>query len=310
MAKRTKVLGLPIGPRRKRSVPVGRVARAAAPIAAGTLAATYAVRRAGSIRGAVDKGKGAVGDVADAAKRISDAGSAVGEARTPFGKAAALLRTFGDAGRGPGGDGAEDSPGHDKKLAHHIEEHIDVGVNRREVYNQWTQFREFEEIFGGVEGVDHPDGESDRTAWRGKVWLSRRQWEAEITHQVPDKRIAWKSTGGVDVRGVVTFHSLDEDLTRIHVQMLYRPHGAIEHIANLFRAARRRTRKDLKLFKHFMELRDEATGSWRGRIRKDEGRGDAAIEGGTSGDGTTDGDRQSGSSSTKGGSSASGRRSA
>ena len=282
MAKRNKILGLPIGPRRKRSVPVGQVARTAAPIAAGVAAATYAVKRIGSVRGVVDKGKGAVGDVTDSAKRISSAGSAVGEAKTPFGKAAALLRSFGDSGRGSGGKGAEESAGHDKKLAHLIEEHIDVGVNRREVYNQWTQFREFEQIFAGVEGVDHPDGESDKTSWRGKVWLSRRQWEAEITHQVPDKRIAWKSTSGVDTRGVVTFHSLDDELTRIHVQMLYRPHGAIEHVANLFRAARRRTRKDLKLFKHYMELRDEATGSWRGRIRKDEGTGDAAIEGGSS----------------------------
>jgi hypothetical protein len=48
--------------------------------------------------------------------------------------------------------------------------------------------------------------------------------------------------------------------------MEYHPSGAVEQIGNLFLAPRKRTRRALKLFKHYMELEAETTGSWRGEI--------------------------------------------
>lgn len=167
--------------------------------------------------------------------------------------------------------------GHDKKLKYYIEEHIDVAVPRREAYNQWTQFKQFSEILKAVLGVDQ-EGKEDKTRRRAKVGPSRRQWTAQITEQVPDERIAWKSIGGVQVSGVVTFHELDKNLTRVMVQMLYRPRGFIENVANWFRAARRRTRKDLTLFKNYMEVRGEASGAWRGEIEQQQGHGKEALK--------------------------------
>lgn len=154
------------------------------------------------------------------------------------------------------------------KTSHLIEEEIDVAVPRRTAYNQWTQFAQFSQIMKGVEGVDQR--RPDRVTWTAKIGPSRRQWTTQITEQVPDERIAWKTTGGAETVGVVTFHSLEERLTRVVVDMEYHPKGIVEGVGNLLRIQRRRVRRDLKLFKHFLELAGHETGAWRGSIRKKE----------------------------------------
>src|SRR5690606_28363209 len=86
----------------------------------------------------------------------------------------------------------------------------------------------------------------------------------------------WESIDGAENRGVVTFHRLDRNLTRVHLEMEYFPNGAVEKVGNLFYAARRRARKDLRLFEHFLELAGAETGAWRGEISLgDEGEGEA-----------------------------------
>jgi uncharacterized membrane protein len=40
---------------------------------------------------------------------------------------------------------------------------------------------------------------------RHRRWKTK-EWDAEITEQIPDERIAWRSTSGVPNSGVVTFH--------------------------------------------------------------------------------------------------------
>ncbi len=150
------------------------------------------------------------------------------------------------------------------KLSHVIEQHTDVAVPRSVAYDQWTQFETFTGIMKGVESVSRKGRR--HTEWAAKIGPSRRTWRAEITEAVPDERIAWRSKGGADTKGVVTFHELDDDLTRILVEMEYHPIGAVEGIGNLLRIQRRRVKRDLRLFKHFIEVRGEATGAWRQRV--------------------------------------------
>jgi uncharacterized membrane protein len=154
------------------------------------------------------------------------------------------------------------------KTAHLIDEKIDVAVPRRSAYNQWTQFKQFKSIMKGVEGVEQK--RPDRVTWSAKIGPSRRQWQTQITEHFPDERIAWKTTGGPETVGAVTFHSLDERLTRVQVQMEYHPKGFIEGFGNFFRIQRRRARRDLKLFKNYLELAGKESGAWRGTIRKKE----------------------------------------
>jgi hypothetical protein len=133
-------------------------------------------------------------------------------------------------------------------------------------------------IMGGVVNVDQE--EDDETNWKGKVGFTKREWKAKILEQIPDERIVWETKGGADHRGTVNFHHLDDNLTRVHVEMEYFPKGVIEKTGNVFLAARRRVRKDLRLFKHFIELRNEETGAWRGEISQDaeEAEGEAQDE--------------------------------
>jgi uncharacterized membrane protein len=56
----------------------------------------------------------------------------------------------------------------------------------------------------------------------------RREWDAEITEQRPDERVAWKSVDGVTNSGVVTFHRLSAGRTRVMLQMEVEPEGVVE----------------------------------------------------------------------------------
>jgi uncharacterized membrane protein len=242
---------------RKKKSPIGGLVGPALG-AAGTFGAARAARY---LAGQGKKAKDNLDQASMLKDKASDVQEAVAGKKTGVGKAFAAVKAVG------GGDQEQGSTAN-TKLRHIIQEYIDVGVTRETAYNQWTQFKEFPKLFKAVEQAEQDD--RDKLEWEAKIGPSRRKWQAEITKQVPDQRIEWKSVGGADNHGVVSFHSLDENLTRVLVQMEYHPKGVIEQTGNLFRMQRRRVRRELRLFKHFLELRDEETGSWRGRINKEE----------------------------------------
>ncbi|MFI8992803.1 SRPBCC family protein [Streptomyces sp. NPDC053542] len=150
-----------------------------------------------------------------------------------------------------------------------VVEDTDVGVPLRTAYDQWTQFQEFSSFAKGVQDVQRT-GDTTST-WRAKVLWSSRSWEATVTEQLPDRRIAWSAQGAkATVKGVVTFHELTPDLTRVLLVIEYYPKGLFERTGNLWRAQGRRARLDLKHFRRFVMLRGEATDGWRGEIRDGE----------------------------------------
>ncbi|NGO77301.1 SRPBCC family protein [Streptomyces sp. YC504] len=150
-----------------------------------------------------------------------------------------------------------------------ILEHIDVGVPIREAYDQWTQYQEFSTFAKGVKGATVAD---DTTSdWKLKVFWSNRSWKAHTTEQVPDQRITWTSEGAKgSTKGVVTFHSLGENLTRVLLIIEYYPKGLFEKTGNIWRAQGRRARLDLKHFARHISLRGEASDGWRGEIQDGE----------------------------------------
>ena len=146
-----------------------------------------------------------------------------------------------------------------------VTETVDVHVPVRTAYNQWTQFESFPQFMNGVEAVTQLD---DRhTHWVTKIGGVRREFDAEITEQHPDERVAWKSVGG-DVRhaGVVTFHRLGDEDTRIAVQMEWEPQGAMEKAGSALGMDERQIKADTKRFKEFIEERGAETGQWRGDV--------------------------------------------
>ena len=145
-----------------------------------------------------------------------------------------------------------------------IEKSIDVNVPVHTAYNQWTQFKEFPRFMEGVREVRQLDDK--HLHWCATVGGKEKEWDAEIVEQVPDQRIAWRNTTGARNAGVVTFHRLAENTTRVRVQLDYEPEGVMENLGDFFGTLSRRVEGDLERFKGFIESRGQETGAWRGEI--------------------------------------------
>lgn len=144
------------------------------------------------------------------------------------------------------------------------QESIEVNVPVRIAYNQWTQFEDFPQFMESVHEIRQID--DTHLHWRATVGNKEEEWDAEITEQIPDKRIAWRATGGVKNAGVVTFHHISDNRTRIMLQMDYEPEGMDEKIGDALGAVRMETRANLKRFKQMLESRGSETGAWRGSV--------------------------------------------
>jgi len=147
---------------------------------------------------------------------------------------------------------------------------IDVRVPVRTAYNQWTQFEEFPRFMESVEKVEQLD--DTRLHWVAKVAGKKKEWDAKITEQTPDQRVAWTATSGAPNGGVVTFHRLDDNTTRVTVQMDVEPQGPIEKVGDAAGVPDRQVKKDLEKFKEFIESRGRETGAWRGEVKQDDVR--------------------------------------
>ncbi|MGW5930857.1 SRPBCC family protein [Streptomyces anulatus] len=207
-----------------------------------------------------------------ALKSLAKGGQPLGEGKSP-GQAALsagashLKDTVKEKVKGLFGKGRKSGGGKSKSVT--IVEDIDVGVPVREAYDQWTQFQEFSSFAKGVVSVEKADDTTSN--WKVKVAKSTRSWKANVTEQVPDERITWTTEGAKGtVKGVVTFHAITDDLTRVLLVLEYFPKGLFEKTGNIWRAQGRRARLDLKLYRKFIMMRGEATDSWRGEIRDGE----------------------------------------
>ena len=150
-----------------------------------------------------------------------------------------------------------------------IEKSIDVDVPVRTAYNQWTQFEDFPQFMEGVEEVKQVTDE--RLHWRANVAGKTQEWDARITEQTPDQRVAWTAEDGAPNAGVVTFHQLEPQKTRVMLQMDYEPQGVVENVGDALGFVSRRVEGDLERFKEFIEERGRETGAWRGEIEQERG---------------------------------------
>lgn len=189
---------------------------------------------------------------------------------------------------GNGDDGASQV-----KLREIIQEYIDVSVPADFAYEQWRRFEDLSDVFKGVEWVQQES--KKKLQWTAKIGPVKRRWSSEIKEERPGERIEWASTGGAKNAGVVAFHPLEDNLTRIMIQMEYHPRGFVENVGNLLRIQRRRVRRDLRLFKHHVEIKagpppDKTKSSSRGNGEGDKrgnGNGNDKRGNGSSEDRTT-----------------------
>jgi uncharacterized membrane protein len=120
-----------------------------------------------------------------------------------------------------------------------------------------------------MEGVERIEQRDDtHLHWVIKVGGITREFDATVTEQHPEERVAWKSDSGPDHAGVVTFHRLDDEKTRVTAQMDVDPEGFVENVADKLGILKARVSGDLERFKKFIESRPGETGAWRGDVSR------------------------------------------
>jgi uncharacterized membrane protein len=153
-----------------------------------------------------------------------------------------------------------------------VEQTIDVNVDVTTAYDQWTRFDSFPQWMEGVASVDRIGGgrlhwvarvRSEFAAYEGET----REWDARITEQTHNKRVAWESVGGNLAKkpdaGAATFDPLDESRCRVTFHMKWEPEDARETPAEMLEAVNQVVAADLARFKDIIEARGEETGPRR-----------------------------------------------
>jgi uncharacterized membrane protein len=135
-----------------------------------------------------------------------------------------------------------------------IQRWTDVAVPVDKAFKAWTKFDEFPKYMHRVLNVEQM--RLDRISWQEKIWFSKRQWEGRITERRKNDRIVWKTTNGMSHKGVVSFHKLDDNLTRVMVTMEFEPNGMIEKMASGLRFVKRAVQADLARYKAYVEMED------------------------------------------------------
>jgi uncharacterized membrane protein len=145
-----------------------------------------------------------------------------------------------------------------------ITQTIDVEVPIATAYNQWTQFESFPQF---MDGVDEVKQKTDTlTHWKISIAGVKREFDAKITEQEPEQRVAWTAVDGVDHAGVVTFHKLDDAKTRVTLQLDTKPEGLVEKVGDAVGLTKSNAKGDLERFKKFIESTGHETGAWRGEV--------------------------------------------
>lgn len=142
-----------------------------------------------------------------------------------------------------------------------VTETIEVDVPVRVAYNQWTQFEEFPEFMSGIDRVDQLD--DTHLHWVASIAGVTREWNAEITEQVPDTRISWTSTDGATNNGAVSFDSTGPATTKVTLALDFEPEGIVEQVGDKLGIVESQARADLTSFREFITSRGTETGGWR-----------------------------------------------
>jgi uncharacterized membrane protein len=175
-----------------------------------------------------------------------------------------------------GGAGGGQSGGKTRRLP--IQRWTDVAVPVEKAFKAWTQFEEFPKFMHRVLDVKEEE-DDNKIHWREKIWFSTREWDGEITEKRQNDRIAWKSVSGTQHSGVISFHRLDKNLTRVLVTVDFVPSGMIEKMASGMRFVKRAVEADLARFKAYVEFGDANGLEYRAQPEEMEQHRDSDDEG-------------------------------
>src|SRR4051812_21901579 len=257
------------------------------PVAAAAASAAAAGLAAKKAPDLMNKVKGEAGEEGEEIGKKGMQGVKKGlQSSGPAGKIASKLM-----GGGSGGGGGGQKGGKTRRLP--IQRWTDVAVPVDKAYRAWTQFEEFPNFMHRVLEVKKED--DNKIHWREKIWFSTREWDGEITERRKNDRIAWKSVSGTQHSGVISFHKLDANLTRVLVTLDFVPTGMMEKMASGMRFVKRAVQADLARFKAYVEFGDVKGLEYSHEAETDDDGDDSKGESGS------DDKRQQRSSTSNGG---------
>ena len=132
-----------------------------------------------------------------------------------------------------------------------IEKTIQVEQPVKAVYDLWTQFENFPRFMSGIKEVRHLD--EKHLHWQAEIGGKTKEWDAEISEQVPHQRIAWRSTSGAENSGSMHFIALSPTKTRVILYLSYGPRGLVERMGGNLGVVSARVSGDLNRFKKLSE---------------------------------------------------------
>jgi uncharacterized membrane protein len=167
-----------------------------------------------------------------------------------------------------GGGGGGSSKAKTRRLQ--IQRWTDVAVPVERAFETWTNFEDYPKFMHRVLSVKQADDDENKITWDEKIWFSKRHWEAEIVERRDNEFLAWKTTSGAAHAGLVSFHRLDDHLTRVMVTMDFRPSGIMEKMASGLRFVKRAVQADLARFKSYVEFQEAGLEAPQERLQKAE----------------------------------------
>lgn len=142
----------------------------------------------------------------------------------------------------------------------HVEQSMLIQKPAEQLYAFWRDFKNLPQIMTHLATVSVTnDGRTHWVATVPKLAGAKVEWDAEVTADEPNRRIAWRSLPGsqVDTVGEVRFEPAPGDRgTYVHVTMNYvPPAGKLGHLLAwlLNETPQSKMRDDLRNFKRLME---------------------------------------------------------
>ena len=168
-----------------------------------------------------------------------------------------------------GGKGSSGGGGGKKTRRLPIQRWTDIAAPIDDVYEAWTKFDQFPVFMHRVLNVEQKG--RDKISWQEKIWFSKREWEGRVTEKRKNDRIVWKTTSGMNHKGIVSFHKLAPNLTRVMITMEFEPNGMMEKMASGLRFVKRAVQSDLARFKAYVEMEQAKGIEYRPNPKDEEG---------------------------------------
>lgn len=150
----------------------------------------------------------------------------------------------------------------------HLEGSVNINKPPEEIYKFWRSFVNLPKVMAFLERIEDKGGDVTHWVARGPL-ATKVQWDSEVTEDVPNGRIAWRSLEGSDVKtwGDVKFVSKSHsNSTDVMVNLYFQPPGSLPGatVARFLKGLENAMlTQNLRNLKAYLEADESAQGQWR-----------------------------------------------